>query len=67
MPLPKPKKGEEKQEFISRCISTLIEEDKDKFPTRAQRAAVCYNQWGETPAEKAAYEKRKDKQKDKKS
>lgn len=47
MPLPKPKKNEEKQPFISRCIAAVTKEDADKFPDRKQRAAICYSQWGE--------------------
>lgn len=45
MPLPKPKKNEEKQPFISRCIAKVTKEDADKFPDRKQRAAICYSQW----------------------
>lgn len=59
MPLPKPQKGEAKETFISRCIETLTKDDKDKFPSREQRAAVCYSQWGETPQEKAAAARKK--------
>ena len=44
MPLPKPKKNEEKQPFISRCIAKVTKEDADKFPDRKQRAAICYSQ-----------------------
>lgn len=58
MPLPKPEKGEAKEAFIARCIETLAKYDQDKFPSRAQRAAVCYSQWGETLAEKQAYEEK---------
>lgn len=47
MPLPKPKNGEEKQSFLSRCIATMTKEESDKFPDRKQRAAICYSQWGE--------------------
>lgn len=59
MPLPTPKKGESKEDFVSRCIETLTKEKSNRFPSRAQRAAVCYSQWGETPAEKEAYEEKK--------
>jgi len=59
MPLPIPKKNETKDEFISRCIETLTREEAEKFPSRAQRAAVCYSQWGETPEEKEAARKKK--------
>lgn len=52
MPIPKPRKGEEKQEFISRCIKFLAEEKSSEFPTKEQRAAVCYSQWGEYEKER---------------
>lgn len=56
MPMPKPKKGESKQEFISRCIARLTKDERVKFPTREQRAAICYSEWGETPKERKKYE-----------
>jgi len=42
MPIPKPKKGEERQEFMSKCMSddSMMEE----FPRQKQRAAVCLSQ-----------------------
>ena len=43
MPIPKPKKNEEKNEFISRCISTLS--DMKEFKDNDQRIAVCFSQW----------------------
>lgn len=43
MPLPKPRKGEEEDDFISRCMS----ETKEEYPDREQRLAVCYRQWRE--------------------
>ncbi len=39
MPLPKPRSGENEQEFISRCMSEIA----DEFPDEKQRAAVCYS------------------------
>lgn len=42
MPIPKPHKGEEKQEFISRCIETI----SDEYDTK-QASAICYTQWRE--------------------
>lgn len=59
MPLPTPKKDEKKDDFISRCIKTITEEERDRFPSREQRAAICYSQWGETPAEKEAAHRKK--------
>ena len=52
MPMPTPKKNEEKREFVSRCIAKLSKDESDKFPTSKQRAAIRYSEWGETPAEK---------------
>lgn len=52
MPMPKPKKSEEKQEFVSRCIAKLTRDEKERFPKASQRAAICYSEWGETPVEK---------------
>lgn len=45
MPLPQPKPDEDKDEFISRCMSddTMQEE----FPSEDQRRAVCETQWEE--------------------
>jgi len=43
MPLPKPRKGEERDAFISRCIGNDLM--NKEYPDNKQRAAVCYNQW----------------------
>ncbi|NLC23973.1 hypothetical protein NB640_12615 [Oxalobacter vibrioformis] len=56
MPMPKAKKGESKQGFISRCIARLTKDERDKFPAREQRAAICYSEWGETPEERKKYD-----------
>jgi hypothetical protein len=42
MPLPSPRKGQDKDSFISNCMSDpdMISE----FPEQKQRAAVCYSQ-----------------------
>ncbi len=65
MPMPKPKKNEEKQEFVSRCIADVTKKDKDKYPSVEQRAAICYSEWGETPEEKeqAVAKKKRSKKK----
>jgi len=41
MPIPKPRPGENDDNFIARCMSdeTMTEE----YPNASQRAAVCYN------------------------
>lgn len=41
--MPKPRKGEKKQDFISRCMGD--DESKKTFPNQKQRAAFCYSQW----------------------
>lgn len=43
MPLPAPRKGEKKKDFISRCMgnSTM----NNEFPKQAQRFKVCQSQW----------------------
>ena len=30
-------------------------DESERFPTRSQRAAICYSQWGETPEERRQY------------
>ena len=42
MPIPKPKDGEDKQEFVSRCMGDDVM--KKEFPDKEQRAGVCYSQ-----------------------
>jgi HK97 family phage prohead protease len=43
MPIPKPKDGETKKEFISRCMGNdLMVKD---YPDNKQRGAVCYSAW----------------------
>ena len=46
MPIPKPKKNEEKNEFISRCMSdeVMVKE----YPNSRQRAAICYDSWSKS-------------------
>jgi hypothetical protein len=41
MPLPKPSDKEEKDEFVSRCMSEI----KTEFPDQDKRLAVCFSQW----------------------
>lgn len=41
MPVPKPRKGEGSQEFISRCVRHLAKVDPDR--TQKQRLAMCYS------------------------
>lgn len=39
MPLPKPKKNEDKSKFVSRCMSN--DTMKKEYPKQDQRYAVC--------------------------
>lgn len=45
MPIPTPRKGEEENDFISRCMGD--DTMKDEYPDDKQRTAVCYNSWRE--------------------
>lgn len=42
MPLPKPRKGEDKTGFISRCMGS---KPAQEFSDTGQRYAVCLSQW----------------------
>lgn len=46
MPLPKPKKNEKQNDFISRCMSNDVM--KKEFPNNKQRVAVCYSNFSRT-------------------
>ena len=48
MPLPTPKRKEQKKDFVSRCIAT-VSNDK-AFKDQKQIIAVCYSQWEEAKA-----------------
>lgn len=52
MPLPKPHKEEEKDDFIDRCMGdeVMVEE----YPDESQRRAVCETQWDESKEEDKA-------------
>lgn len=41
MPLPKPSAGEDKNKFVSRCISFAV---RDGMP-QEQATAACFTQW----------------------
>jgi hypothetical protein len=45
MPLPKPKKDENREDFIERCMSD--DNMKKEFPDTKQRYAVCSTLWEE--------------------
>lgn len=43
MPIPSPKAGESKDNFVSRCISALAKADPN-MPNE-QRIAICFSKW----------------------
>src|SRR5215467_8735982 len=53
MPVPKPHKNEKENDFISRCIRTLVNdgtvENTDKG--RSQAAAICHESWDQSKKE----------------
>lgn len=51
MPMPKPRKGEKQEAFVSRCHSAL----NDEFPDQAQRHAVCMRQWRQRHRRKSEF------------
>ena len=44
MPIPKPNEGEDREEFVSRCMANDIMQTE--YPDEQQRAGVCFSQWG---------------------
>jgi len=49
MPLPKPNKGENRYQFMNRCINAVV--TKRDFPDPDQRVAVCSAIWKEETQE----------------
>ncbi|MEK6882384.1 MAG: hypothetical protein AABY22_22380 [Nanoarchaeota archaeon] len=43
MPLPKPSKNQEKDEFISHCMSN--DTMNSEYPDQKQRLAICHSQY----------------------
>ena len=43
MPIPQPNSGEQKDAYISRCVSFIADEDPDM--PNDQRVAICNTQW----------------------
>jgi len=41
MPIPQPKSGEEKNKYIGRCVSFLMDEGKEQ----KQALAICFSIW----------------------
>lgn len=46
MPLPTPREGEERSEFLNRCMTDPVA--RAEFPDAVQRIAVCASQYDET-------------------
>ena len=53
MPIPKPKKGENQNDFVSRCISFLYPEYNDE----QQSAAICVRTYEESKTNMSTAEK----------
>jgi len=49
MPLPKPRKGEKKDDFVSRCIADDV--IQEEYATQKERIAVCYSLWEQAKKE----------------
>lgn len=45
MPIPTPNEDESREDFISRCMEQLA--DDDEFDDQDQRAGVCFSKWRE--------------------
>jgi len=56
MPLPTVSKGEEQDDFISRCMSSEVM--KKEYSEQKQRLAVCYSQFRRKSAVKNMIKKR---------
>lgn len=56
MPMPKPRKGEKQNQFISRCISQLKGEDTEKPNDQIQ--AICFDTWRRSKKKKLSSEKK---------
>ena len=41
--MPSPRSGEDRSDFISRCMSD--DKSKNSFPDQKQRTAFCFSQW----------------------
>jgi len=50
VPLPSPRKNEDKNRFINRCMES--ETMKREFPDTDQRVAVCHDRWRKRDREK---------------
>lgn len=46
MPIPKPRKGDNQQAFVSRCMgnNAMVKD----YPNQGQRSAVCYQSWNQS-------------------
>lgn len=53
--MPYPKKGEEKKDYISRCIPYVLKEVTTK--DEKQAAAICYSMWNKHTNEEILFDK----------
>ncbi len=58
MPIPKPRKNEDKDKFLNRCMGDSVM--NTEFPEQQQRFAVCLNNW-KKKEEKSQLEKGENK------
>lgn len=47
MPLPKPRAGEQRENYIGRCMADAIMQTE--YPAQRQRLAVCQSLWEDNP------------------
>jgi len=51
MPLPTPKRGEKRQDFIKRCMDNSVM--KREFKDKDQRLAVCHSVWSDKKGDRS--------------
>ena len=56
MPIPTPKDGEKKDDYVSRCIEFVLSEPE--AGNKEQAAAICYDKWKEGKQDNTAHEMR---------
>jgi len=56
MPIPKPRKGEDKNKFVSRCVKFLMDENPKR--DQKQAVAICFQRWKDRTKEDINMEKK---------
>ena len=53
MPLPEPESDESEDEFVSRCMDQMHNDDEldNEFPSQDQKLAVCFSQFEDAQEE----------------